>query len=155
MIINKNFQVEVAHRLKYSYTKRCQGVHGHSYVFGIYLHGKEQDDAQMLMDFSLVKEKFHNFIDSFDHALLVWQEDTELAEVAAMLNPRHIILPYNTTSEQIARHIYYQGIKLGLPMHKVTVSETPSSCAQFSGDDPITIDLDQVVFSQAIIDSWK
>jgi len=107
------------------------------------------------MDFSLLSDKFRGFLDSFDHSILVWKEDKDLMELAPKLNPRYIFLPYNTTAEQLSRHIYYQGKKIGLPIHKVRVSETVTACAEYMGDDSITIDLDDVTFSQAVMDSWK
>ena len=147
MIIRKLFKAEVAHRVRYAYTTRCQGLHGHSYLFEIFLTGQTQDNAQMLMDFKLLKDKLNAFLDSFDHSLLVWDEDTELVEMAPKLNSRYIILPYNPTAEQMARHIYYHAQGLQLPIHQVIVHETKTGYAQFAGDDEIQIDLTKVFFS--------
>ncbi len=155
MIIRKTFKSETGHRLIKSYTKRCHGLHGHSYVYEIFISGDTQDDAQMLMDFSLLFEKFNNFMDTFDHSIIVWKEDKSLVEIVPQLNPRYIILPYNTTSEQMSRHIFYQGRRLDLPMYKVIVHETATCCAEFSGDDDISIDLDDVIYSQVIMNEWK
>ena len=147
MIIRKLFKAEVAHRVRYAYTTRCQGLHGHSYLFEVFLEGQTQDNAQMLMDFKLVKEKLNAFLDAFDHALIVWDEDQELVEMAPRLNSRYIILPYNPTAEQMARHIFFQAKALSLPIHQVIVHETKTGYAQFSGDDDIQIDLAKVRFS--------
>jgi len=151
MIIRKSFKAEVAHRVSYAYTTRCQGVHGHSYVFEIFLEGQTQDQAQMLMDFKRLKDKFNSFMDAFDHTLLVWDEDKPLVEMAPALNERYMILPYNPTAEQMSRHIYYHGAAMGLPIHKVIVHETLTGYAEFSGDDDLTIDLSKVVFSPQIL----
>ena len=147
MIIRKLFKAEVSHRVRLAYSTRCQGLHGHSYLFEIFLRGVTQDDAQMLMDFKLLKEKLNRFLDAFDHCLLVWDQDTDLVKAAAMLNPRYILLPYNPTAEQMARHIYRQAQVLGLLIHKVIVHETATGYAEFSGDDDITFDLSKVIFS--------
>ncbi|MGK0290767.1 MAG: 6-pyruvoyltetrahydropterin/6-carboxytetrahydropterin synthase [bacterium] len=154
MIIRKLFKAEMAHRVVGSYTTRCQGLHGHSYLFEVFLEGKSQDDAQMLMDFKRLKEKYNNLLDGFDHTLVVWEEDKELVALAPELNPRYIILPYNTTAEQMARHIYFTGKKMGLPIHKIIVHETATGYAEFSGDDDITFDLDKVIVSDAIKQEW-
>jgi len=150
MIIRKLFKAELAHRVLHAYTTRCRGVHGHSYLFEVFLQGVTQDDAQMLMDFKLLKEKLNAFLDAFDHALLVWDQDPELIEMAPKLNSRYIILPYNPTAEQMARHIYYQAQTLGMPIHQVIVHETKTGYAQFSGDDEIVIDLSRVIFSEEL-----
>lgn len=147
MIIRKLFKAEVAHRVLKAYTTRCQGLHGHSYLFEVFLRGQTQDDAQMLMDFKLLKDKLNDFLDAFDHSLLVWDQDQELLELKEKLNSRWIVLPYNPTAEQMARHIFQQAQGMGLPIHQVIVHETKTGYAQFSGDDEIRIDLDQVLFS--------
>ena len=155
MIIRKLFKAEASHRVAYSYTTRCQGLHGHSYLFEVFLKGEDQDQAQMLMDFKLLKDKFNNFMDSFDHTLMVWDQDQPLVEMAPSLNDRYMILPYNPTAEQMARHIYFEANSLGLPIHKTIVHETKTGFAEFSGDDPIQIDLSKVVFSKQVLAEYK
>ncbi|OGG99078.1 MAG: hypothetical protein A2600_00540 [Candidatus Lambdaproteobacteria bacterium RIFOXYD1_FULL_56_27] len=155
MIIRKLFKAEAAHRVAHSYTTRCQGLHGHSYLFEIFLAGQTQDQAQMLMDFKLLKDQFNNFIDSFDHTLMVWDQDQELVEMAPKLNARYMFLPYNPTAEQMARHIYAHAQEMGLPIHRVLVHETATGYAEFAGDDPIKIDLKRVVFSAQILAEYK
>ena len=150
MIITKCYKAEAAHRLKYSYTKRCHGLHGHSYRFEISLKSDVQDDAQMLMDFTLLTKKIGRFLDTFDHTLLIWEDDQELKELGPKLNPRYMIVPYNTTAEQISRHIYFYGKQIGLPMHEVVVWETQTAYARFAGDDAIRFDPNAVILSEAI-----
>ncbi|OGG95043.1 MAG: hypothetical protein A2508_09495 [Candidatus Lambdaproteobacteria bacterium RIFOXYD12_FULL_49_8] len=155
MIIRKLFKAEVAHRVAMAYTARCQGVHGHSYKFEVFLTGETQDQAQMLMDFKLLKDKFNNFMDSFDHSLLVWEQDPALVEMAPKLNNRFMILPYNPTAEQMSRHIFQEAEAMGLPIKKVICHETETGYAEFDGSDPIRIDLTKVVFSKQILAEYK
>lgn len=155
MIIRKLFKAEAAHRVSFAYTERCRGLHGHSYLFEIFIKGKTQDNAQMLLDFKYLKEKLNDFLDSFDHSLLIWDQDEELMKIGPKINSRYIILPYNSTAEQMSRHIYQYGIKQGLDMHKVIVHETKTGYAEFTGDDEITIDIDKVQYSQAVKADWK
>jgi len=155
MIIRKSFKAEVAHRVAYAYTTRCQGVHGHSYVFEIFLEGQTQDQAQMLMDFKKLKDRFNSFMDAFDHSLLVWDQDQPLVDMAPQLNDRYMILPYNPTAEQMSRHIYLQAKALSFPVHKVIVHETKTGYAEFAGDDDLKIDLSKVVYSPQILAESK
>lgn len=155
MIIRKLFKAEVAHRVRDAYTCRCRGLHGHSYKFEIFLKDSAQDGAQMLMDFKLLKEKVNNFLDSFDHSLLIEEGDEYLIKQANELNPRHIVVPYNPTAEQMARHIYKHIAKLGMPICRVIVHETDTGCAIFENDDEIEIVLERVIFSEAIRAEWK
>ena len=151
MIIRKTYKAEAAHRILYAYSEDCRGLHGHSYLFEIFIKGETQGKSQMLMDFSMISSKIKSFLNCFDHSLLIWEEDKELVEIGPNLNPRYIILPYNVTAEQISRHIFYQSKKIELPIHKVIVHETTTGYAEFSGDDQIKIDLDKVKFSPAIL----
>jgi len=155
MIIRKLFKAEIAHRVKDAYTERCRGLHGHSYTFEVFLQGKSQDSSQMLIDFSLIKEKFNKYIDAFDHSLLIWNEDKSLIDVAPILNPRRIIVPYNPTAEQMSRHIYYLGLSINLPICKVIVHETKTGFAEFSGDDDIQIELEKIEYSDEIKKDWE
>jgi len=155
MIIRKLFKAEIAHRVKDAYTVRCQGLHGHSYIFELFFQGVSQDKAQMLIDFSLIKEMFSPYIDAFDHSLLIWEEDKSLVELAHQLNPRHVIVPYNPTAEQMSRHLYYLALSIKLPIHKVIIHETQTGYSEFSGDDDILIDLKRVKYSKEITKGWK
>lgn len=51
MKITKQFKFELAHRLVDSYSKKCQSIHGHSYLAEVVLEGYELDTTGMLMDF--------------------------------------------------------------------------------------------------------
>lgn len=153
MTIRKTFKAEMAHRVRNAYTTRCQGLHGHSYIFEIFLNGETQDNAEMLCDFKLVKEQLDGFLDSFDHTLVIDSRDNFLVKIAKELNPRYMIIPYNPTAEQMARHIYYQAIQLVDNIQKVIVHETKTGYAEFAGDDNIKIDIDSVIYSEEI--KWK
>ena len=155
MIIRKKFKVEVAHRVLYSYTKRCQGVHGHSYIIELKLKGNTQNKAEMLVDFKEVKDLVNPFIDSFDHSLLVWDKDYELCKVKDILNIRNILLPYSPTAEQMSRHIYYQCVHLlkkleDIEVSSVIVHETDTGYAEYKGEDNIKINLEEVVYSEEL-----
>ncbi len=154
MMIQKFFTAETAHRLAYSYTKRCRGLHGHSYKFTLTLQSTTQNQAQMLMDFKELTEKVHSFLDAFDHSILIWKEDSELLKLAPQLNTRYIVVPYNTTAEQIARHIFFQLDQWKLPIKQVQVHETSKACAIFENDDPISFDLQEVYYSEKIRSEW-
>lgn len=146
----------MAHRVLGAYTERCQGLHGHSYKFEVFVGGEGQDSAQMLIDFKLLKEAINPILDAFDHSLIIWEKDLELLEKAKELNKRYIVVPYNPTAEQIARHIFYAcSRKIGtlsdeLFIEQVIVHETDTGYAQFQGDDKIDIDLSRIVYSTSI-----
>lgn len=154
MIIRKLFEAEVAHRVLGAYSKRCQGVHGHSYKIEIFLEDEKLDETGMVMDFKLLKEQVKPFIDAFDHSLLISLDDKDLidANINFNLNSRYILVPYNPTAEQMAKHIFqflYEELKINVV--KVIVHETNTGyaiCDKNYGD----IDLGQVYMSEGITD---
>ena len=148
MEIRKVFRAEIAHRLSRAYTTRCLGVHGHSYKFEIFVKSDTLDENEMVMDFKLLKERANKFLDCFDHTLLIEEDDSFLVQNASALNPRYMIVPYNTTAENISSHIYSQLKKLGLPINKVIVHETEDGCAICEEEN--MIDLSKVYFSEAL-----
>ncbi len=151
MQIRKLFKAEVAHRLTSAYSKRCTGLHGHSYRFEIFLESPAKDEHQMVMDFKLLKERLYAFIDAFDHALLVSDEDTFLREVAPKLNTRYIILPYNPTAEMMASHIFTYAKHIGLEIAKAVVHETDTGCAVCEGlESGFEVDLEKVIYSKEL-----
>jgi 6-pyruvoyltetrahydropterin/6-carboxytetrahydropterin synthase len=149
MVIRKLFKAETAHRVLGAYTQKCRGIHGHSYKFEIFLSGNELDDAHMVMDFKLLKEKLSKFLDAFDHSLIVYDQDEYLLSVVEKLNERYMIVPYNPTAEQFAVHIYDYANSLKLDIKKVIVHETDTGCAIYEGGE-LHIDLEKVKFSSVL-----
>lgn len=81
MQIRKKFEIEMAHIVRYAWSDRCaKSVHGHTYNIEVVLQRHPDaetlhDDGRMIVDFGLVKKYLNPFIDSFDHAMLLWDED--------------------------------------------------------------------------------
>ena len=130
MIIRKTFKAEIAHRVVNAYTERCRGLHGHSYIFEIFLEG-ELDKTGMVMDFSEVKDRIGEYMDNYDHSLMIWIEDKELVDLASKLSDRVIFTSYNLTAESMAKQIY-KDIKEFIPVKSVRVHETATGYAEYS-----------------------
>ena len=79
-----------AHNLK-GYRGKCEALHGHNWKVEVSLGSDRLDEAGMVEDFKVVKEKLKGILDLFDHKYLN-------------------VLPYfkkkNPTSENIAKLIY-------------------------------------------------
>jgi len=155
MLIRKKFKAEVAHRLVSSYSKACGNIHGHSYTYDVVLAGKQLNKDGMVMDFGEVKDKLNWFMDKFDHCLVLADFDPITPDMRKILdreNMKYMIVPYNSTAENQAVHIYQQLNELGLPVKSVTVHETLTGWACFDGSDDIQdmwVDLDKVEFHNA------
>ena len=129
MEIRKIFKAEIAHRLTSAYSKRCLGLHGHSYIFEIFIKNNKLDKNEMIIDFGKLKAKVNNFMDAFDHSLLINKKDIFLVKNAKKLNKRYIVVNYNPTAEQISQHIFNYITDLKLKICKVIVHETKTGYA--------------------------
>jgi len=138
-----------------SYSKKCQSIHGHSYLIEVILEGEptEKHD-EMVLDFGEVKDKINKFIDAFDHSMVVSSKDViapDLIPVMDKLNMRYIVVPYNPTAEMMACHLLKQIYELGVEnVRKVVVHETATGYAEadikFGYKD---VDLTKVYYSPA------
>lgn len=114
MIIRKLFKYEMSHRVHGAFTRRCShNIHGHSYKLELLFAGNKPDAAQMVMDFGFVKKYFHPFVDSFDHAHMVWKKPEMMEEVAYTMenNERWIVAPFSSTAEMQAKMFFTFSMK--------------------------------------------
>ncbi len=144
-LVRKEFKFCYAHQLFNSYTKLCQGLHGHNAKLEVFLSAKELDDTGMVIDFTQVKDMFKNFIDDvFDHSLLLPKmlEIIKPNYVSALKenNMRVIIWDCNPTAENMSRIFFEQfAAKLleqkieNVTLTKVRVWETESGYAEYRG----------------------
>ena len=76
MVIRKEFRVESAHIVRNCTSERCShSIHGHSAVIELFFESDQLDNAQMVMDFGLMKASIKQFIDSMDHCYLLCDKD--------------------------------------------------------------------------------
>ncbi len=168
MEIRKEFKFEVAHIVRNCTSHRCShSVHGHSIILEVFFTSDKLDNGQMVMDFGLMKDNIKDFIDGFDHCLVVWDRDEELVDIAKQASDRHIILPINTSAE--AQAIFF--VKVINDMLKVTqfnngegnvkvsrvrYHETRTGYAEATSEDLnlLDIDYDKCIFSSQIKNEW-
>lgn len=173
MIIRKLFKFENAHIVRGCTTQRCsQNIHGHSYKVEVLLESDYLDSGQMVYDFGLVKHNIKELIDSFDHAITLWSEDSKsYIEDMKKHSCRWIELPVSPSAEQFARVFFVmieqvlartimsngeQGVKL----NSIIVHETDTGYAQAFERDAHNInmgyiDLHKICFSKDISSSWS
>lgn len=102
MKASKRFRWEGAHRLPW-HTGGCENLHGHSYEMWVEFEG-EPDERGMLIDFKEIKSVIKPLVDAWDHATLVAEYDADLMRSVELLNSKHFVLPYDSTSENICRY---------------------------------------------------
>jgi len=158
MELTKKFKAEVAHRLVTSYSKKCQSIHGHSYIFELKLESEHLNPDGMVMDLGELKDIMSHLIDSFDHSFMFYDKDPLAHHYKAMLGTvpmRMIEVDYNPTAENMAYHIFRACIENNLPIKEVRVQETLTGWATakrpkpFVGEDIIYYNIEEATHAKA------
>ena len=173
MLIRKLFKFENAHIVRDCSTQRCrENIHGHSYKIEVLLRSNYLDNGQMVYDFGLTKRYIKELIDSFDHAITLWDRDDE-AYLKAMKAHSHrwIQLPVSPSAEQFSRVIFLivervlactvmQNGEREVILDSIIVHETETGYAQGFAEDAHSllmgeIRLEEIVFSEQVQSEWS
>ena len=173
MIIRKQFKFENAHIVRGCSSERCRAsLHGHSYIVEILFESNFLDHGQMVYDFGLMKQNMKDLIDSFDHAITLWDgDDSVYIEEMKKHSDRWVQLPVSPSAEQFSRVIFimvHQLLQLTsmvngekeVHLNSVIVHETATGYAQGFEEDAYSeqmgcIDLKKIVFSEGVCREWK
>ena len=171
MKIQRTFRAEMAHKVPGAYTCRCHHLHGHSYRFEVEAQARVADQAHMVIDFKLLETcGIKDFLDGFDHAVVVPLDD-DLVSIIDRVNPdRHLLVPFRPTAEMIAKACFEVCSAIlndytkprGLSAHitAVRVYETVRGAAEYGladvDDDQFPdVDLSRWVISEQIKEQWQ
>ena len=140
--ITKKFKFEMAHAL-HGYDGLCKNIHGHSYKLSVTIKGEithTPGNAKdgMVLDFELLKKIIKpEIIDKYDHSLVL-NANSPHSEIDFSAFEKVFFLDYQPTSENLVED-FALTIKNNLPknifLHKVTLSETDTSFAEWNSDD--------------------
>jgi 6-pyruvoyltetrahydropterin/6-carboxytetrahydropterin synthase len=172
MIIRKQFKFENAHIVRGCSSQRCRAsLHGHSYIIEVLFESNFLDNGQMVYDFGLMKQNMKALIDSFDHAVTLWDgDDAGYLGDMKKHSDRWVQLPVSPSAEQFSRVIFVminELLKLTcmvngekeVKLNSVIVHETATGYAQGFEADAYSeqmgrIDLEKIVFSDAVRADW-
>ena len=173
MIIRKEYKFENAHIVRDCSTLRCsQNIHGHSYRVEVLLESNYLDNGQMVYDFGLTKLYIKEFLDSFDHAITLWNKDNkEYLIDMKKHSKRWIELPVSPSAEQFSRIFFVAIDKIlklstmnnnekNVKLHSIIVHETQTGYAQCFRTDAYSelmglIDIKDIIFSNEIEINWS
>lgn len=134
----------MAHAL-FGYDGLCKNIHGHSYRLWVTIIGKVLEEENhvkngMVLDFSLLKKIVKpEIVDKYDHSLVL-NANSPHANIDFSAFEKVFLLPYQPTSENLV-YDFVQVIKEKLPknvdLHKVILSETANSYAEWCADDDV------------------
>ena len=173
MIIRKLFKFENAHVVRGCSTQRCRAsIHGHSYKVEVLFESAYLDHGQMVYDFGLMKQGIKELIDSFDHAVAIWDGDNaEYIEAMKAHSNRWAILPVSPSCEQFSRVMFVMIDKLVwftkmvngekmVRLSSIIVHETETGYAQCFREDAYSelmglIKLEDIHFSDEVRQGWS
>lgn len=173
MIIRKMFKFENAHIVRGCSTVRCRSsIHGHSYKVELLFESNFLDNGQMVYDFGLMKQNMKDIIDSFDHAISIWnQDEKDYIQDMKKYSDRWVLLPVSPSAEQLSRVLFVLVDKLlkqtstingekNVSLNSIIVHETATGYAQCFDEDAYSeqmgkIQLEEIVFSPTIISDWN
>ena len=173
MIIRKLFKFENAHIVRGCSTVKCRSsLHGHSYKVELLFESNFLDNGQMVYDFGLMKQNMKALIESFDHAIALWDgDDEEYLKDMKKHSTRWVQLPVSPSAEQFSRVIFLLIDKLlkltcsvngekEVKLNSVIVHETATGYAQCFNEDAYSknmgeIDLRKILFSDFIKKDWR
>ena len=173
MIIRKQFKFENAHIVRGCSTERCRSsLHGHSYIIEVLFESNFLDNGQMVYDFGLMKQNMKDLIDSFDHAITLWNQDEKTyLEDMKKHSARWVLLPVSPSCEQFSRVIFLmidallkltstQNGEKEVKLNSIIVHETATGYAQGFSDDAYSknmgeIKLEDIHFSDQVKDEWN
>ena len=130
-LVAKEINFCYGHRLL-NYSGKCRNLHGHNGKAEIQIAAAKLDSRGMVRDFTEIKHILHTWIDqNLDHRMLLNKKDRLIPFLKKSGEPLYL-LDANPTAENIAKLIYEEAQKKGLPVTAVTLWETPNSNATYT-----------------------
>jgi 6-pyruvoyltetrahydropterin/6-carboxytetrahydropterin synthase len=131
--VTKKIEFCYGHRLL-DYDGICKHPHGHNAIAEVEVRTGTLDNRNMVCDFSDIKRIVKGWIDDkIDHQMVL-RHDDPLVEPLRKLGEPMFIVQSNPTVEHIAKIIFDHARSQNLPVVRVTVWETPSSFASYTGE---------------------
>lgn len=117
--IKAQMHFSAAHHLL-NYEGECENQHGHNWLVEAYVKGSVLDKSNILIDYKVLKKHLKSVLDLLDH------KD---------INELHDFKGISPSSEILAQYIYNKMKELVPQISKVSVWETPTSCASYFEED--------------------
>jgi len=131
--VTKKIEFCYGHRLL-DYDGICKHPHGHNAIAEVEVRTDSLDPRNMVCDFSDIKRVVKGWIDkNLDHQMILRGDDPLVRPLRELGEPVYIV-DSNPTVEHIAKIIFDHARAQGFHVVRVTVWETPSSFASFTGE---------------------
>lgn len=119
------------------YHGKCENLHGHRWRMEVTIAAEQLGEAgterDMVCDFGAFKRAVRGLAEEYDHTFLVEEGTLAPATIAALEGEGFQLrmLPFRTTAENLARHLFERLAAMGLPVTQVEVDETPNNRAVY------------------------
>ncbi len=131
-LVTKRIEFCYGHRLL-DYDGICKHPHGHNATAEIEVRTDSLDSRNMVCDFSDIKRIVKGWVDrELDHKMILRHDDPMVVPLQQLGEPIYL-LESNPTVERLARLIFEHAREQHLPVVRVTMWETPTSFATYSG----------------------
>ena len=131
--VTKTIEFSYGHRLM-DHQGKCRYLHGHNGMVEVDVEAEALDRMGMVIDFVHVNEIAKRWIDgNLDHRMLLCRDDPFVPLMQGANEPV-FLMDDNPTAENIAKLIWTEARKEGLPVSEVRVWETSTSRAMYRGE---------------------
>jgi 6-pyruvoyltetrahydropterin/6-carboxytetrahydropterin synthase len=136
--ITRIFSFEAAHALK-DYNGACRNIHGHSYKLWVTVKGSVNPETGLLIDFKDLKKMVNEvLVDSYDHRLLLYQDDQMVKNNIGSIAQNLVVLPFNPSSENLIisfSSMIINALPDGVSLHHLKLYETEKSFTEWYSED--------------------
>jgi len=130
--VTKRIEFCYGHRLL-DYDGMCKHPHGHNAMAEIEIRADSLDSRNMVADFGDIRRLVKGWVDrELDHRMILRHDDPLVTSLKALGEPVFVV-DSNPTAERIARLLFDVSREQGLPVVRVTLWETPTSWATYTG----------------------
>lgn len=132
--ITRQFSWDMGHRVT-NHAGKCKNLHGHRYTALFTVTGEINTDPSasdngMVVDFSEMKTRLNEIIETLDHGFMIWKNDC-LCDMLLRTETKIIAVDFVPTAENIALYLLRTGqaALIDLRLTNVRVFETPNCYA--------------------------
>lgn len=127
--IKKKYHFYAAHRNKYA-DEKCGRIHGHTYYVECTFLMNEPGIGGVTILFSDIDKIVEPIIKKYDHHLLLHDADN-LCKILDNCKEPYICLPFDTSAENMAKHLYTTIKKAGMNIIHLSLQETNTSIVTY------------------------
>ena len=134
--ITRYQDISAGHRIV-GHENKCSQLHGHNFRVHFTVSAEKLDDVGRIIDFSVVKSKLCNWLETnWDHRFLMYESDELRIPLQKIISEDIVSCPFNPTTENMARYLCEvigpQQLKgTGCQLIKCTIEETRKCSATY------------------------